>query len=306
MRVTFWGVRGSIPCPGKDTVRYGGNTACVALQLEKPRRLIVIDAGSGIRELGNALMQRRENEPSGCIEADIFLTHTHWDHIMGFPFFSPIYLPTTRLKIHGPLTYEEESLKDILSTQWTYRHFPIRHEELGSRVEYRELKEDRYDLGDGLHLTTKYLNHPLLCLGYRFEKKGKVFCTAFDTEPFYNLFITDPNDPDYDPVMAAEGQEAADRENQRMEAFVQDADLLIYDTQYTREEYEHNRRGWGHSPMEQAIETARRNRVKQLALFHHDIQRSDRQMDRLTRTYCRRDAEGTRIFFAREGMQVDL
>ncbi|MEJ2040645.1 MAG: MBL fold metallo-hydrolase [Desulfosarcinaceae bacterium] len=195
MRVAFWGVRGSIPCPGADTVRYGGNTACVELLLDNPRRLIIIDAGSGIRELGNTLINAK-SPGSDRIEAEIFLTHTHWDHIMGFPFFTPIYLQTTRLTIHGPVTYEEESLEEILSGQWAYRYFPVRHEELTSKVDYIDLKEGSYDLGQGLRLQTKYLNHPLLCLGYRFEFQGKVFCTAYDTEPFSNLFITDPDDPD--------------------------------------------------------------------------------------------------------------
>ena len=305
MRVTFWGVRGSIPCPGPDTIHYGGNTSCVELLLENPRRRIIIDAGSGIRELGNALMGQI-GQGANTIEADIFLTHTHWDHIMGFPFFTPIYIPTTRLTIHGPVTYEEETLKEILGGQWTYRYFPVRHEELSSQVTYVDLKEGSYDLGQGLHLKTKYLNHPLLCLGYRFEYQGKVFCTAYDTEPFSNLFITDPEDPDFDAVMAAEGEEAAARENQRIETFIRDADLLVFDTQYTQKEYDQNRRGWGHSPMEYAVDVARRNRVKQLALFHHDVQRSDRQMDELAEVYCRPEKEGPHIFFAREGMQVCL
>lgn len=305
MRITFWGVRGSIPCPGPDTVRYGGNTACIELLLDDPHRRIIVDAGSGIRELGNVLMNS-VHQGSDRIEADIFLTHTHWDHIMGFPFFRPIYLPTTRLTIHGPVTYEEENLKEILGGQWTYRHFPVRHEELNSQVTYVDLKEGDYDLGHGLKLTTKYLNHPLLCLGYRFEYRGKVFCTAYDTEPFSNLFITDPEDPEYDEVMAAEGEEAAARENERIEAFVRDADLLIFDTQYTQDEYNQKRRGWGHSPMEYAVDIARRNNVKQLALFHHDVQRSDRQMDDLARSYCHQLKQRPYIFFAREGMQIRL
>jgi phosphoribosyl 1,2-cyclic phosphodiesterase len=267
--------------------------------------MIIIDAGSGIRDLGNELIKGRSAN-ADPLETEIFLTHTHWDHIMGFPFFTPIYLPTTRLTVHGPVTYEDENLKEILSGQWTYRYFPVRHEELGSQVEYIHLKEGDYDLGRGLKLKTKYLNHPLLCLGYRFEFKDKVFCTAYDTEPFYNPFITDPDDPEYDAAMAAEGDEAAARENQRIEEFIRGADLLIFDTQYTQEEYLEKRLGWGHSPMDYAIKCASKNEVKQLALFHHDIQRTDKELDELARIHCRQTKDGPHIFFAREGMQIHI
>jgi phosphoribosyl 1,2-cyclic phosphodiesterase len=224
---------------------------------------------------------------------------------MGFPFFPPIYMPDSRFRIYGPVTYEEERLKDILGGQWTYRYFPVRHEELKSDIVYVDLKEGTYDLGQGLSVRTKYLNHPLLCLGYRFEFKGKVLCTAFDTEPFANVFSTDPKDPAYDPIMAAEGEQAAAEENKRIEQFIYGADLLIHDTQYTQAEYQQFRAGWGHSPIEHAIESARRNKVKQLALFHHDIQRSDSQLDELSRIYCLDTAgDHMEIFFAREGMQI--
>jgi phosphoribosyl 1,2-cyclic phosphodiesterase len=303
MYVKFWGVRGSIPCPGPSTFRYGGNTSCIEVVPGKTKRLLIIDAGSGIREMGDALMR---GQPSDIfLKAEIFITHTHWDHIMGLPFFAPIYSPNTQLTIHGPVTYEENSLKEVLSGQWTYRYFPIRHEELASRINYVEMHQGEYDLGEGLHLKTKYLNHPLLCLGYRFEFNGKILCTAYDTEPFSNFFLTDSNHPHYDPVMAEEGQSAAERENEKLEEFVRGADLLIFDAQYTQEEYNSKRKGWGHSSIEQAIEIAERNHVRRLALFHHDVQRKDDQMDEFCRHYCRSHKE-LEVFFAREGMEVHL
>ncbi|RJQ83027.1 MAG: MBL fold metallo-hydrolase [Desulfobacteraceae bacterium] len=303
MRIKFWGVRGSIPCPGPETSRYGGNTACLEVQLDAIQRRIIIDAGSGIRELGYQLMA--EHAGGKPIRSEIFLTHTHWDHIMGFPFFTPIYMPSSQFTIYGPVTYEEEPLKEVLSGQWTYRYFPVRHEDLSSNIEYIHLKEGEYDLGQGLHLKTTYLNHPLLCLGYRFEFAGKVFCTAFDTEPFSNLFAGDPSDPGYDPDIAARGEQAANEENARVENFFSGADLLIFDSQYTEQEYCHARMGWGHGPLEYAISAAGRNRVKRLALFHHDIQRTDAQLDELALRHCT-SKNGMNIFFAREGMQIDL
>ena len=305
MKIKFWGVRGSIPCPGPTTAKYGGNTACVEIQIESLNRCIIIDAGSGIRELGNKLITNGCSQ--GDFTAEIFLSHTHWDHIMGFPFFAPIYVPTSKIKIYGPTTYEEESLKDVLGGQWTYRYFPVRHEELTSKLEYVDLKEGHYDLGQGLHLQTKYLNHPLQCLGYRFEFNGKVLCTAFDTEPYFNVFCTDPHDPAYDDVIAAEGEQAAAEENARMLRFISGADLLIYDAQYTQAEYCQSRVGWGHSPIEHVIDVARRSKVKQLALFHHDVLRTDDQLDAMGPVYCKENnVPGFQSFFAREGMEIDL
>jgi phosphoribosyl 1,2-cyclic phosphodiesterase len=305
MLVKFWGVRGSIPCPGPQTVKYGGNTACIELRLHDTNRLIIIDAGSGIRDLGNELMAKEISR--GPLKSDIFLTHTHWDHIMGFPFFVPIFIPGTRLNIYGPVTYEDESLKEVLSGQWTYRYFPVRHEELSAKIAYFDLKEEQVDLGQGMKLTTKYLNHPLLCLGYRFEYKGKVFCTAYDTEPFQNVFASDPDDPAYDEAMALEGEQVAREENQRLEAFVANADLLVYDTQYTQAEYEPAKRGWGHSSIEFAIDMARRSKVKRLALFHHDPMRSDEDLDTMIKRFCNHGKVGEmEVFFAREKMSVNM
>jgi phosphoribosyl 1,2-cyclic phosphodiesterase len=305
MKIKFWGVRGSIPSPGFQYVKYGGNTLCVEVFFEDIGRLIVIDAGSGLRLLGNHLIA--EGFSAGQLEADIFLTHTHLDHIIGFPFFGPIFQAGTRLKVYGPVTCEDDSLEAVIGGQMSYRYFPVRQEELTARIEYLKLKEGCFDLGDGIRLTTKYLNHPLLCLGFRFEYKGKICCTAYDTEPFQNLFITDPQDPAYDEIMAHQGEAAARDENHRLEDFLAGADLLIHDAQYTRQEYDTERRGWGHSPIEYAIEAAMRSQVKRLALFHHDPMRTDAQLDELAALHCdSRNTGSTEAFFAREGMVVSL
>jgi len=305
MKVRFWGVRGSIPCPGESTWRYGGNSTCIELRLGGSDRLIIIDAGSGIRALGNDLL----SQPSpGPIVAEIFLSHTHWDHIMGFPYFTPIYVPGSTLTVYGPVTFEDEPLQEIVGGQMKYRYFPVNMGELHSGIRYERLRETpELDLGGGLTVTTKFLNHSVAALGYRFQYGGKAFCTCFDTEPFRNLFITDPHHPDYDQAMALEGEEVAAEQNAAVEEFFAGADLLVHDAQYTEAEYRLNRLGWGHSSIEHVVAAAKRARVKRLALFHHDPDRTDEQLDRLAAVYCPKETVGgTDIFFAKEGMLIEL
>ncbi len=305
MNVKFWGVRGSIPCPGPRTQKYGGNGACIELRVGKRQRIVIIDAGSGIRELGNYLM--KNDLPKGPIKADLFFSHTHWDHIMGFPYFTPIYVPGTKLNVYGPVTFEDDPLEDIVGGQMKYRYFPVNFGELASDIDYIRLKEDPdVDMGDGLKLATKFLNHPITALGFRFEYEGRIFCTCYDTEPFRNLFITDPDHPDYDEAMAIEGEEVAREQNLAIENFFKGADLVVYDAQYTAEEYK-ERVSWGHTPIEYAIEAANRAGVKKLALFHHDPDRTDDQIDEMAETYCQPGRYGdTEIFFAQEGMDLEL
>jgi phosphoribosyl 1,2-cyclic phosphodiesterase len=305
MMIKFWGVRGSIPSPGPNTVKYGGNTLCLELRLQDPERLIIIDAGSGIRELGDSLSLNTGAQDH--LDTEIFLTHTHLDHILGLPFFAPIHNPGTRLKIYGPVTCEEDPLENVIGGQLSYRYFPVRQHELGASIEYIDLKEGKYDLGQGVTLITKYLNHPLLTLGYRIEYGDKAVCTAYDTEPFYNVFCTDPSDPSYDEVLATEGDWAARDENCRMEEFFKDADLLIHDGQYTQAEYDSGKRGWGHSPIEHVMAAAGRANAKRLAICHHDPLRTDSQLDELAHRFCNPGIAGDKeFFFAREGQEVEI
>ncbi len=305
MKIKFWGVRGSIPCPGPLTMKYGGNTPCLEIRFPDIDRLIIIDAGSGIRDLGNFMMGN--DLPKGPMKTELFLSHTHWDHFMGFPFFTPIYIPGTELKVYGPVSYEKDTLEKIVGGQLTYRYFPVRQTELGADIKYIELKEGEMDLGDGIKLTTKYLNHPILALGYRIEYKGKIFCTAYDTEPFQNLFITDPKDPSYDEAMAQEGELVAKEQNEVLEQFLAGADLVVYDCQYTQDEYENGKAGWGHSYFEYVCPMAKRSTIKSLALFHHEPMRTDEQIDKLAEIFCQPGGnDGPEIFFAKEGMEIEL
>lgn len=306
IRVTFRGVRGSIPVPGPTTVRYGGNTACLELRFGDDDRLIIIDAGSGIRELADVIMKK--DLPRGPIKTKIFLTHTHWDHIMGFPFFTPIFIPGTEIDVYGPVTYEEDTLDRIVGDQLRYRYFPVRMEELRAKISYYQLKEGSIDLGDGLTVTTKYLNHPILVLGYRFEYKGKVFCTAYDHELFRNVFDVKPDDPGYDAAAVKEGEIAAREENDKVRAFYQGADLLVHDTQYTHKEYLAGKMGWGHSSFEWAINQAHKAGVKHLALFHHDIARSDDQLEALLAGYTAsiKGKSSLTVSVAQEGKTIEI
>lgn len=305
MKIKFWGVRGSIPCPGRDTVKYGGNTACIELRFPGTDRLIIIDAGSGIRQLGNYIMSH--DLPKGPLNLDLFLSHTHWDHIMGYPFFVPLYVPGTEIRVHGPVTHEADPLEKIVGGQMTYRYFPVRGAELAAKISYIHLKEEKIDLGDGITLVTKYLNHPILCLGYRFEYQDKVFCTAYDTEPYGNIFCTDPADPSYDEALALEGEMVVQEQNAELEKFFSGADLLVYDSQYTQDEYTGPKVGWGHTPVEYAIASSKKVGVKKLALFHHDPMRTDDQLDVLADIHCFSEPNpGLEVFFAREDMEIVL
>ncbi|MDR1248603.1 MAG: MBL fold metallo-hydrolase [Treponema sp.] len=303
LSVRIWGCRGSIPCPGPSTVTFGGNTAC--LEIRADRRLVIIDMGTGIRLLGDWLLEH--DVKTAPLDTDIFVTHTHWDHIMGFPLFAPLFNPTTKLRIHGPVSCENDTLESIIGTQLSYRYWPVRLSDLAARIKYDQLQETTLDLGDGLRVSAKYLNHPVLCLGYRFAYQGKSIVTVYDTEPFRNLFPVDPADPHYDEDAAREGSRAAQEENEKISRFMQNADVLIHDSQYTAAEYEAERIGWGHSSYEYAVAAAQKTGVKKLVLFHHDPRRSDRQLAALE-TRFRETASagpGPEIIMAREGLTIE-
>jgi ribonuclease BN (tRNA processing enzyme) len=302
LSVRFWGVRGSIPCPGPATVKFGGNTSC--LEIRADEKLVVLDFGTGIKPFSDWLMAN--DFKKGPINADIFITHTHWDHIMGFPMFAPLFIPTSKLRIRGPVSYEDESLEAIISAQLSYRYWPIRASELSAKIEYGQIKETTLDLGDGLSVTTKYLNHPILCLGYRFEYKGKSIVTAYDNEPFRNLFPTDPSDPSYDEEAAREGEDVAKEENEKILRFFLDADVLVHDAQYTEKEYS-GHLGWGHTSFEQAINSADKAKVKKLVFFFFDPNRKDEELEQLEKDYQAqmRGKTSLELMAAREGLVVE-
>lgn len=302
-KVKLWGVRGSIPCPGPTTARYGGNTSCIQIITDQDYQ-IIIDAGSGIRDLANYLLIDPQFKKP--LKIYLFLTHTHWDHIMGFPFFTPIYIPTSDIDIYGPVTFEDDPLDKVVGGQLTYRYFPIRFDQLSAQIGYHRLQETQPDnpntiitLPGGMVIKFKYLNHPVSCLGYRFEYEGKVFATCYDHEPFSNLFADDPENN-------LEGEAAANEQNDKVAQFYRGADFLIHDTQYTTKEFP-KFIGWGHSTFKYAITQAIKGGVKNLGLFHHDPSRTDRQLDAIRDEFKDKfDQFNLKVFPVYEKQEIEL
>lgn len=274
MFVRFWGVRGSIASPGASTAEVGGNTSCVEVRCGSQR--LILDAGTGLRALGDSLLA--EKKP---IDATLLLSHFHWDHIQGLPFFVPAYLPSTKLTIVGS-SDGRHSLRDKLSRQMTEPHFPVQLDDLSAELGYREARPNQaLEIGD-VQVRVARLNHPGGVFAYRIEHAGRSIVYATDTEHYACV----------DPVLKqlAEG-----------------ADMLIYDAQYTPEEYRgdagRSKVGWGHSTYVAGIEVARASGVKKLVLFHHDPQRTDEGVARIEA--LSRETFGDTVA-AREGMTLAL
>lgn len=291
-RLKFWGVRGSIPTPGPGTVEYGGNTACVEVRADG--ELIILDAGSGLRRLGRELETEFGERP---LKLTLLLTHTHWDHIQGLPFFRPIYRPQNRLRILG---YEgaRHGLSNVLSSQMESPYFPVALGELPANVEIEELKEMSFNVGR-VRVEAWFANHPGICVGYRlFTQDGSI---AFfpDNEPFRRR-------------RSGPGNEAALRyaqdADQKMVEFLRGTDVLVMDTQYDAEEYQRHI-GWGHGCLDDVVELALAAGAKQLFLFHHDPDHDDAKVTHMV-AHARRlvAAQGgqLRVDAAREGATVEL
>lgn len=293
MRVQFWGTRGSIPTPGPGTVRYGGNTACVSVRTRKGT-LIVLDAGTGLRQLGLALTEPVTTDRRG----HLLIGHTHWDHIQGFPFFAPLFQADQEWDVYAPRGFGP-SLRETLAGQMQYNYFPVNLDQMGATIRYHDLVESSFMI-DEVRVTTRYLNHPALTLGYRLEADGITLVYASDHECHTRSSA----------LGAPLGQVLRGLhpgENRHRE-FIAGADLLIHDTQYTAAEYPRHA-GWGHSTMEYVIDLAVAGGVRQLALFHHDPRRDDAALDAVlarARERARATGSATEVFAAAEGAVVEL
>ena len=269
MRVRFWGARGSLATPGAGTVRYGGNTSCAEVTTPAGA-LIIIDCGTGIRQLGEHLLATRASPLSG----HILITHTHWDHIQGIPFFGPFFAPGNKWDVYAPKGMSQ-SLRDALEGQMQYTYFPVQLDELGAEIRYHELVEGTFRIED-VTVSTRYVNHPALTFAYRLEADGAAIVFASDHEPHSRHL--------------ADGTGEISGEDLRHSEFLADADLVIHDAQYTAEEYP-PKIGWGHSTVEYALAVCRTAGVKRLALTHHDPSRDDDAIDRIV-AKARTDLQG--------------
>lgn len=285
--VRFWGTRGSIPTPGHRTRRYGGNTSCVELRIDDT--LFICDGGTGLRELGVDLLNRRD-----FVEAHMFFSHMHWDHIQGFPFFLPAYLPKSELRVYE-VAEDDDRVHRLLKHQMRDEYFPVSFHDLKSRIYFGAVGAGV--TVDGVTIRSIEQTHPGRSFAYSFEKNGVKIVYATDNE----LDLTAANSqtiqarPDERRVLPAE-----------FVRFCEDATLLIADGQYTDDEYV-QKVGWGHARATTVVDLALQSNAKQVAIFHHDPMHSDDEIEGIIET-CRNrvDAAGSRliVFGAREGLEL--
>lgn len=265
--VKFWGVRGSIACPGPDYVRYGGNTSC--LEVRCGSQLLILDGGTGLRPLGHQLDRK------GPVDADIFFSHTHFDHVTGLPFFSSAFKAENRFRFWAGHLLPEHRLREVLGELMTAPFFPVPIEILRADISYIDFKpRETLEPRPGVKIRTAPLNHPNGATGYRVEYGGRAVCYVTDNE------------------------HVPGKSNANVLGLIDGADVLIYDSTYTDAEFA-NFVGWGHSTWEEGIRLCERAKVKTLVIFHHDPGHDDAFMDRIAAN-AERARPGTLV--AREGM----
>jgi phosphoribosyl 1,2-cyclic phosphodiesterase len=284
--VTFWGTRGSIPTPGAHTARYGGNTPCVAVETSGGQ-LLILDAGTGIRALGNRLVEQQD----GAVNAEILLSHAHWDHIQGLPHFRPFYSPGNAIRIWGS-RQGSTSLEAILRRQMDLAVFPIPLDALSAKLTVQHVEPGEFTVG-AFRVGAMKLRHPGTTLGYRLTPVGGGAALAYVTDNELG------DGPDYGTPASWRGD---------FVRFLDGVDVLIHDAMYTPEELE-THRGWGHSTFEQAVAVAAEAGARRLVLFHHEPEHGDAQVDRLVdeaRKLAGRRARPTEVVAAQESMTLKL
>ena len=298
MKIKFWGTRGSISTPGSETVRYGGNTPCVEVRLDT-NELIIFDAGTGIRNLGESLIETGES-----VKAYILISHPHWDHTQGFPFFKPAFISGNEITIIGGET-DKVSLKKMISDQMNKIYFPIQLNELKATLKFRRVREETFNVFDA-EVQTMFVNHPSFAIGYRLTHKGKSVVYISDNEPFdrrVSASIRNVEKKIMEKYIASKGDPS-----QRIFDFVRDADVVIHDATYTPEEYV-DRVGWGHSHYLFTLKVAAEGNVKKLILFHHDPAHNDDKVDDILKK-CQKEIKNRQYGFtclaATEGMEMSV
>jgi phosphoribosyl 1,2-cyclic phosphodiesterase len=279
MIIRCWGARGSTSVSGEEYLRYGGNTTCIEIRT-RDDEIIIIDAGSGIRKLGNKLLQENRYKYS------ILLTHAHWDHVMGFPFFKPIYVEGTRIDVFG-FPFAQDSVKQMILPTMVHPNFPVHFEDVTAEISFHRTFRDRFSISSML-ITPIVLSHPNGGTGYKFTEDGKCFVFLTDNE----LTFKHPGGLDYRDYLE----------------FSAGADLLIHDTEYVEEEYERTK-GWGHSVYKDALRLALEAKVGKFGLFHHNQDRTDIDLDAIVQD-CQRIIKDNKAsldcFAVYEGMEIKL
>lgn len=293
MKMRFWGVRGSIPSPGPNTMRYGGNTTCIEVRSDD-NDLIVLDGGTGIFPLAQSLLK------SLPVSAHIFNTHSHWDHIQGLPFFIPIFIPGNKIYLYAAFDLISGDGPDrIMNVQMQYSFFPVREAEMKSRIEYVvAMPHEKVSVGNAT-VTPFMLNHPVVNLGYRVESNGKSMFFTGDHEPHFNIYAPeDEGYAEYEQLIAEQWQSIVDA--------IKGVDVLVADSAYTLEEYP-AKKGWGHGTLDSSIKLAIAAGVKVLYCTHHEPTRSDDELERVFAEALARHANilnGLDVRLAREGDEI--
>jgi phosphoribosyl 1,2-cyclic phosphodiesterase len=273
VKLKFWGVRGSTPTPERRNSRYGGNTPCLELRLANGT-ILVFDCGSGMRPLGKSLLRQAGQDP---IVAYIFLSHFHWDHIQGIPFFLPLYNKGNAFFFHS-VSLKARELQDAVEDQMVSPYFPVDMSIMGSVRHFYDIGKKPININDAI-ISSAAMNHPQGCVAYRVDADGGSVVYATDTEP------------------------GSPRHDRNVRKIAQGADLFIYDSQYTAEELQGEKKGWGHSSWTEAVKIAREAGVRQLALFHHDPDRNDEAMDGLL---ARAREHFPATIAAAEGLEMEI
>ncbi|MGB8341345.1 MAG: response regulator [Chthoniobacterales bacterium] len=293
-RVKFWGVRGSIPVPGSSTVGFGGNTSCVEVRADG--EIIILDAGSGMRELGIALEEEFGAQPIRCT---LLISHTHWDHIQGLPFFLPAYHQKNSLRVLG---YEgaRASLAQVLAGQMETSFFPVSLRDMPSSISIEELKEMEFTIGK-VKVEARFVNHPGICVGYRLTTTNGTIAYFPDNEPYEVLKLSQAKSDSEARAFAADARS-------KLVEFLHRTDILIIDAQYTDDEYA-AKVGWGHGSLSSAVSLAVDAEVRKLFLFHHDPNHDDKMVENMVEAAHMLAMESGRpieVEAAREGAEIWL